>query len=148
MDQQKQKLLARLKRQSQWIFEIEQDLTNQDKRFFWYRLITFSAAWVGAILTRIFLPGSTAGLIVFIFFMFVFFIVVLFHRKLDAVRLHYQNTRLYLEDQIARLTLDWSQLPPFLGIDIPLDHPFAADLNLSGPKSLLQLLNVTQTSRW
>jgi ABC-type multidrug transport system fused ATPase/permease subunit len=144
MDQQKHKLLSRLKRQSQWISTIEQNLVNQDKRFFWYRLFSFSTAWVGAILTRIFFPGSI-WVIVFIFFMLVFFIVVLFHRKLDAVRLRYQNAHRYVEDQISRLSLNWEQIPASAVPDLSPKHAFAADLNLSGEKSLLQLLNVTQT---
>ncbi len=144
MDQQKQKLLARLKKQSQWLSTIEQDLTNQDKRFFWYRLFSFATAWVGAILTRIFFPGGLWA-VVFIFFLLVFFVVVLFHRKLDAVRLQYENTHRYVDDQISRLSLNWEQIPASASPDLPPNHAFATDLNLSGEKSLLQLLNVTQT---
>ena len=117
---------------------------NQDKRFFWYRLFSFAAAWVGAILTRIFSPGGLWAA-VFIFFLFVFFIVVLFHRKLDAVRMRYQNTHSYVEDQISRLSLNWEQIPVSAAPDLSPNHAFAADLNLSGEKSLLQLLDVTQT---
>ncbi len=144
MDQQKQKLLARLKRQSQWISTIEQDLILQDKRFFWYRLFSFATAWVGAILTRIFFPGGLWAA-VFIFFLLVFFIVVLFHRKLDSVRMRYQNTHRFVDDQISRLSLDWEKIPASASPDLPLNHAFAADLNLFGGKSLFQLLNVTQT---
>ena len=144
MNTQKQNLLARLGRQSQWISTIEKDLINQDNRFFWYRLISFSTAWVGAILTRIFFPGGLWGA-VFIFFLLVFFIVVLFHRKLDADRLRYQNAHRYVEDQISRLSLNWEQIPASASPDLPPNHTFAGDLNLSGEKSLLQLLNVTQT---
>ena len=144
MDQQKQNLLARLKKQSQWISAIEQNLVIQDKRFYWYRLISFSAAWVGAILTRIFFPGGLWA-VVFIFFLLVFFIVVLFHRKLDAVRLRYENTHRYIDDQISRLSLNWEQIPASAPLNLPPNHAFAADLNLSGEKSLLQLLNITQT---
>jgi len=144
MDQQKEKLLNRLQKQSQWLGAIETQLLAQDKRFFWYRLISFVTAWVGAILTRIFSTGSLWAL-VFIFFMFVFFIVVLFHRKLDAVRLRYQITHQSVKDQIARLSLDWKQIPAIPLREIPQDHAFAADLNLLGEKSLLQLLDITQT---
>jgi len=143
MDIKKQKRLTQLQKQLAWLQKIENQLLQKDKRFFWYRLASFLAAWVGALLIRLLIPGGL-WLIAFLFFMIVFLVVVGFHRKLDRVRYRYQNTRQWVEDQISRLSLDWSHMPPSqqFGLD-STGHPFASDLNLHGPKSLLQLLDCT-----
>ena len=143
MDINKQKRLTQLQKQLAWLQKIENQLLQKDKRFFWYRLSSFGAAWVGAILVRFLIPGGY-WVAVFIFFMFVFLVVILFHRKLDQVRYRYQNTSQWVKDQISRLSLDWSQIPPSQHFKLDENgHPFASDLNLYGPKSLFQLLDST-----
>ncbi|MHB8135928.1 MAG: MutS family DNA mismatch repair protein [Anaerolineaceae bacterium] len=143
MDIKKQKRLSQLQKQHVWLQKIENQLLQKDKRFFWYRLASFGAAWIGAILIRFLIPGGY-WVAVFLFFMFVFLVVVLFHRKLDRVRNRYQNTRQWVNDQISRLSLDWSQISPSLHFkSVETVHPFASDLNLFGPKSLFQLLDCT-----
>jgi len=143
MDINKQKRLTQLQKQLAWLQKIENQLLQKDKRFFWYRLSSFGAAWVGAILVRFLIPGGY-WVTVFILFMFVFLVVILFHRKLDQVRYRYQNTSQWVKDQISRLSLDWSQIPPSQHFKLDENgHPFASDLNLYGPKSLFQLLDST-----
>ena len=71
MDIRKQKRLTQLQKQFAWLQEIENQLLQKDKRFFWYRLASFGAAWVGAILISLLIPGGY-WVTVFIFFLFVF----------------------------------------------------------------------------
>jgi ABC-type multidrug transport system fused ATPase/permease subunit len=115
-----------------------------DQRFFWYRLTSFLGAWVLAILTRFVIPGMT-WLWVFLGMVLVFLVVVSFHRKLDEQRLRYQNAQDWLTQQIARATLDWSNLPELHNINPDSEHPFMNDLNLVGEHSLLQLIDSTAT---
>jgi len=65
---------------------------------------------------------------------------IYFHRIGRTVHRH----QLWLsikKDQVARINLDWSQMrPPFARTADP-KHPFASDLNISGPHSLHHLLD-------
>ena len=78
-------------------------------------------------------------------FVALFFIVALYHNRLES-RLH----RLRLWKQIklvhlARLRLDWPHIPPRPS-SAPEQHPYAKDLDLVGPHSLLHLLDTTVSS--
>jgi hypothetical protein len=54
--------------------------------------------------------------------------------------------RVLLRQQaIARIHRDWRSLPEPLEQSVPLDHPYARDLDLIGHGSLQQLLDTTQT---
>jgi hypothetical protein len=46
---------------------------------------------------------------------------------------------------IARMTRDWTQMPPPLDVPSEAEHPFATDLNLTGPRSLHQLLDTARS---
>lgn len=46
---------------------------------------------------------------------------------------------------LARLRLDWTQIPPIMHTSPP-HHPYALDLDLAGPHSLLTLLDTTFSS--
>lgn len=70
-----------------------------------------------------------------------FFLLVIWHRRVDTA-----VTRLHLYHQIkqthlARLALDWATLPAPLPVPERLEHPFAIDLDLVGGRSLHQLLD-------
>lgn len=78
-------------------------------------------------------------------FVALFFIVAAYHNRLES-RLH----RLRLWKQIklvhlARLRLDWPHIPPRPS-SAPEQHPYAKDLDLVGPHSLLHLLDTTVSS--
>lgn len=70
-----------------------------------------------------------------------FLVLVYSHRQIDTavtrltIWLHLKRTHL------ARLTLDWDNLPAPLPLPDRLSHPFAIDLDLLGPRSLHQLLD-------
>ncbi|MDZ4733163.1 MAG: MutS family DNA mismatch repair protein [Nitrospirota bacterium] len=74
-----------------------------------------------------------------------FLIVAVYHNRLES-RLH----RLRLWKQIklvhlARLRLDWPHVPARPS-NVPEHHPYAKDLDLVGPHSLLHLLDTTVSS--
>jgi hypothetical protein len=141
----KQKRLFHLQKQLNWLQSVESKLLSKDRQFFWYRLTAFSAAWIGALLARLFVPGPWWA-VIFLLFVFSFLLIVFLHRRLDALRARYQNTRQWVGDQIARLSLNWEAIPEPEAAEPPAPgHPFAADLNLEGAKSLLHLLDVTRS---
>lgn len=50
-----------------------------------------------------------------------------------------------LETRQARVRLDWHNIPAPTPVAVPGEHPFAADLNITGERSLHQLLDTTQS---
>ncbi|MBE0699686.1 MAG: hypothetical protein IH586_22400, partial [Anaerolineaceae bacterium] len=48
-----------------------------------------------------------------------------------------------LETHIARLELDWDHIPSPSDIQVPIEHPFGSDLNVTGSRSLHQLLDTS-----
>jgi hypothetical protein len=78
--------------------------------------------------------------------------VVYFHRRLDRSLLRARLSRQYYIAQVARMDLDWESIPLHFS-DVPdpaadgaagsslAAHPFAADLNLVGDRSVHQLVD-------
>ncbi|MGH7220441.1 MAG: hypothetical protein ACREI1_08945, partial [Nitrospiraceae bacterium] len=118
--------------------------TASSSSFTRWRLILFI---VGAICTvALYKMGwHQAGNGTLIVFVGLFLIVAAYHNRLES-RLH----RLRLWKQIklvhlARLRLDWHHIParPSSALE---HHPYAKDLDLVGPHSLLHLLDTTVSS--
>ncbi|MGH7180854.1 MAG: MutS family DNA mismatch repair protein [Nitrospiraceae bacterium] len=118
--------------------------TVSSSTFTRWRLIIFI---VGAICTVVLYRiewyqagnGTLAG------FVALFLIVAVYHNRLES-RMH----RLRLWKQIklvhlARLRLDWDHIPARPS-SAPDQHPYAKDLDLVGPHSLLHLLDTTVSS--
>ncbi|MBN1536855.1 MAG: hypothetical protein JW908_09000 [Anaerolineales bacterium] len=115
-------------------------LDNRENIFPWLRL---AALVIGGIFTFLaFQYGSTwFGWATLIFSLGVFSGVVFLHRQLNQ---KIKRCKLTLEQdtiQVSRMNLDWVNIP--LAIDTPSDphHPFEGDLNLTGARSLLHLLD-------
>jgi hypothetical protein len=118
--------------------------TTSSSAFTRWRLILFI---VGAICTvALYKMGwYQAGNGALTAFVGLFLIVAGYHSRLES-RLH----RLRLWKQIklthlARLRLDWPHIPPRPS-SAPEQHPYANDLDLVGPHSLLHLLDTTVSS--
>jgi hypothetical protein len=70
---------------------------------------------------------------------------LVWHRRVGARR-HDLVTRVILRSQaIARLNRDWGTLQDPPAAEIPIDHPYARDLDLVGHGSLQGLIDTTQT---
>ncbi len=145
MENNKLRRLRFLQNRQQRLKVIADRLSKYDQRFFWYRLSTFMAAWIAAILARIFLPGAV-WIWSFLFFIIAFFVVVFFHRCLDRSRLRFQNALQYTDDQIARMQLDWAAIKPAENLQVKADHPYAYDLNIVGENSLFRLVDNCNTT--
>lgn len=79
------------------------------------------------------------------FALLIFLLIAHYHNRLEG---RLARLRIWIElkvDQVARLRLDWSQMTPRVFAH-PQHHPYAADLDITGPHSLLALLDLTVSS--
>ncbi len=74
-----------------------------------------------------------------------FAVLVLAHGKVLAAQSTAEAHRAVHERHLRRLRGEWSQLPP--AGSLPPDHPYAVDIDLVGPGSLQQRLDVSRTRR-
>ncbi|HQY29793.1 MAG TPA: hypothetical protein PK691_00805 [Thermomicrobiales bacterium] len=70
---------------------------------------------------------------------------IIWHSRIGARRTEAQRRLRWREHQQARFHRDWDHLPPARPIELAVDHPYANDLDLVGPRSLLQLIDTTGT---
>ncbi len=119
-------------------------LADRDGRFVLFRLASLA---VGGLLTWAAFAFGPAwlGRITGLAALGVFIAVIAAHRRLDRVRARFELARRWNRSQIARLQLDWDHIPlPPGGLqEISPEHPFAADLNLVGPRSLHHLIDIS-----
>ena len=118
--------------------------TTSSSTFTRWRLILFI---VGAICTvALYKTGwYLAGNGALIAFVALFVTVAVYHSRLES-RLH--RLRLWKHIKLvhlARLRLDWPHIPA-RSSSAPEHHPYAKDLDLVGPRSLLHLLDTTVSS--
>jgi hypothetical protein len=120
-------------------------LKSLDRRFFWARLGTLLA---GAIAVFLALLSDRAGplQIAILAFVAVFSLVVYLHRRVDHSVRRFALSRRYHEAQHARLALDWEGIPPATASPPDRGHPFAADLYVTGPRSLHRLLDTAAST--
>jgi ABC-type multidrug transport system fused ATPase/permease subunit len=116
------------------------NLRELDQRYFWVRLAALVAGAVGLFLAYQ-SRQSSVFLIAILVFLGIFSIVVYLNRRVRRSIFRFRLSRVYFKSQLARMGLDWGNIPsPSIN---PADeqHPFASDLNLIGDNSLHQLLN-------
>ncbi len=73
----------------------------------------------------------------------IFMGLVVWHRRIDKMQSHFSSFADIRWNHLARMMLNWDDIPPSSGIEIDSDHPFARDFNLVGDRSMLQLMNTT-----
>ncbi|MDT8307877.1 MAG: hypothetical protein RRC07_18235, partial [Anaerolineae bacterium] len=121
-------------------------IARRAERVSWARLLTFVAGFAasGALF---FLRGPTYWIPAVLVWLLIFGAVVAYHRRLDAALRRHRRWRDIKRQHLARMALDWDALGPPPAVPAPsTDHPFALDLDLLGPRSLLHLLDVSVSS--
>lgn len=99
------------------------------------------------ILTNLAYSNVIAPLIVVgsgLFFLFLFAIVALKHDKVEKARTRLSIWQRIQLRHVARLKVDWDNLT-YSGVAASRSHPNAVDLDITGPRSLLHLLDTTTT---
>jgi ABC-type multidrug transport system fused ATPase/permease subunit len=119
-----------------------EQLRRTSYRYSWMRLIAFIAGALASAIVFFFF-GPWFGLITAILALLVFAIAVYYHRLIeDSITRH----RVWLgikSAHIARMCLDWEHIPSVLGYRPRYDHPFEADLDLVGDRSLHRLIDTS-----
>ena len=116
-------------------------LEARHRRFSWYRLMLFAGTLILAFSVAVW-SSSAAGLLVLVVGLTAFGVLAFFHRRIEqAYRRHAVWSRIKAEQQ-ARATLDWNLIPAGSPPAEPASHPFASDLDLVGPRSVHELLNI------
>jgi hypothetical protein len=113
-----------------------------NERFFWARLGTLLAGGLGVFFGFFFGPTRLGWPILGVS-VAVFAAIVFWHRRLDRNIARFNLSREYQLNQVARIQLDWERIPLPSAGEINYQHPFGADLNLTGPRSLQHLLDLS-----
>lgn len=115
-------------------------LRQRSNQFSWLRVIVFLAGVAGAVAV-LWLTTPWLFALVAILAIAAMLFVVHRHNQVDRMIRRFEIMQQIKREQIARLTLDWNEIPAALTITPPADHPFAADLDLAGEFSLHRLLD-------
>ena len=136
--EQLDKQIARLGRRAETLKEIS-------RKYWTARRIIFVC---GVLLALAFcnFAGSTAAWFVAALLAILFFVVTFYHNKVRD-SLTRNSLLIEIKDvQIARIQLDWDRVPPVDLLTIPVGgHPFETDLDITGERSLLRLLDCAVT---
>jgi hypothetical protein len=109
-----------------------------------WRLLTFALLLAGSS-AALLIWGPIAFAVTGLVFAALFLVTVNRHRKLEQTTTRFRIWRDLSAAQVARMMLDWAQIPPESAHDVPTDHPFARDLDLVGPRSVHRLLDLSTT---
>jgi len=112
------------------------------ERFTWLRLalVAIGLTLTGA--TSYWINLTASGVILFIALL-AFSSAVYFHSRIKHLVKQLQANLTLKSTQLARLQLDWENIPNLTRHHPNYDHPFAADLDILGDKSLFHLLDTT-----
>jgi hypothetical protein len=126
------------------IQRLERKLTSYEvisSRFAWARLVAFLtggfATW-GAFD----LLGSSSGWITFFAAVILFAVIVILHRRLDHLINSFKIWKAIYQEKESRINLDWEHIPLPTTPGQTLSA-LAIDLDLSGPRSLHHLLDIS-----
>jgi hypothetical protein len=113
------------------------DLARQSDRYSYLRLLTFIGGFIINAIT--FITAGPAWLwLTFLLSAVIFLTTVYIHNRVEEVRTRHTIWLQTTQAQLARMDLDWDNIPP---TDLPPDSALALDLDLLGPHSLHRLLN-------
>ncbi|MBX3010497.1 MAG: hypothetical protein KF832_03280 [Caldilineaceae bacterium] len=120
-------------------------LQPQSNRYSWLRVLIFGLGLALSALMLYTLGGWFFGgglLVTLLLFGF----VVYRHNQLEATIQALTTLQTIKRTQVARCALDWATIPPARQTQPRYAHPFEADLDLVGPRSLHRLLDTTVTA--
>ena len=123
-----------LHRQKSRLESILNRLDGLDKRYVFARGISLLAG-AAVLLVIFFSKNDWLAVWILFFFIAIFATIVIFHRRLDRSRLRFRSALSLVSMQLARLELDWKNIPASIPIPLDPEHPFAADLDIVGDRS-------------
>ncbi|MDZ7691272.1 MAG: hypothetical protein U5K69_09100 [Balneolaceae bacterium] len=143
MSQQKRTALKQaIRNQIRRIESKIESLKKWDNRISTYRLATFGGGLFAIYLAA--LTGSvslTLGVVILSLGIFIW--LVYQHQQVTSKKQQFSIWRGIRLAHLARMDLDWEHIPPPETQDFADNHPFAGDLNIVGPHSLLNLVDTS-----
>lgn len=131
--------LAALERQAARLTRHIDVLQAASRRYTWARLAIFLAAIFICAAFFDFM-GSTAGWVSVALALAIFGVVVYFHRRITQSIQRHMMWMQIKQTHIARMRLDWPHIPA-PSLYPRSDHPFDADLDITGEHSIHRLLD-------
>jgi len=115
-------------------------LDRRSNRYSWVRVTIF---FVGLALSvaSYFVIGWWLCLALVLTTLITFAIVVYYHQHIEDSLARYRTWMGIKLTHVARMKLNWDAIPPAPPAEPDAGHPFEVDLDLSGPRSIHQLLN-------
>jgi hypothetical protein len=139
----KQTRQAALERQAQRLDRRIHALEHISRRYTWARLAVFLAAiFICALIFDTF--DNTAGWLSVLVALLIFGALVFFNRRVNRTIHRYQLWRDIKQTHIARMMLDWKHIPASTR-EPRVDHPFDADIDISGDYSIHRLLDTAMS---
>jgi hypothetical protein len=143
--EKRQARLLALKRQAEHLAQRVTRLNVTSDRYSSIRLTVFLAGALASFVSP-FLVGPWLFVVALIVTVLTFSVVVNLHRRVNAAITRYSLWRKIKLGQVARMELDWEHIPAALAGSPDSDHPFEIDLDLTGARSVHQLID-TAVSR-
>jgi hypothetical protein len=110
----------------------------------WARVLLFfgglGAAALAFYTTELWISGA-----ILLVALLLFAAAVYRHQRVSNSLVRFQIMQQLKRTHVARIKREWQALPPPLPIELSYEHPFAADLDLLGPRSLHRLLDTAAT---
>ena len=140
MNNKKQERLQALENQVARLHRRVAILNQRSNKYSWIRLAIFLGGFAISVIVYILFQGWWF-IISGVLFLTLFNIVAYYQRQIDRGITRHNIWLRIKATQIARIQLDWSHIPPVQDSSAPGDHPFASDLDITGERSLHQLIN-------
>lgn len=120
------------------------NLQPQSNRYSWLRVLIFTLGLALSALLLFTLGGwfFGGGLVLTAL---LFGLVVYLHNQVENALQEIATLQIIKRTQLARIQLHWATIPPARQSQPHYEHPFEADLDLVGPRSLHRLLDNTVT---
>ena len=117
-------------------------LKEASSRLSWYRLGSVGTGLTASFMVAYFL-SNLPGWICVALTLLVFNIIAYYHRQVDRSLNRHQLWRQIKLTQIARMQLDWENIPLAQAWEQDPDHPFEIDLDITGKYSLHRLIDTS-----
>jgi ABC-type multidrug transport system fused ATPase/permease subunit len=130
---------ARLRRLLEW----RQRVSN---RYTWARIVTFFGG-LAVSLTIFFTVGAWLFWVALFAAVLLFGLVVVLHQRVEESLQRFTQLHRFTRRQIASATVNWDELPLARLNDPRYEHPFEADLDLVGDRSLHRLIDTAASLR-
>jgi hypothetical protein len=132
---------AALERQLQRLDRRIADLVRLDNRYTWARFLIFLAGIF--VVAGAFGVHAAAGWAALLVMLVIFGAAVALHRRVQRTLRQFRLWREMTAANRARARLDWPRIPLPISTETDPEHPYALDLDITGERSLLHLLDTT-----